>query len=193
MLKNLLANRKQSGFTIIEVLIVLAIAGLILVVVLVAVPQLQRNQRNESRRSVATRIVTEINNFAGNNNGDLPVAEDDGGTNVLKEYGRPDSNRQDFFGRYLGCTASGGVNTAQCTTNINDARTGDPVGQGLDGTDQLTNTLLNGSNNVGTVAGSIAYGEGYTCDGEAYQVASNRNFVFLMRLEGGAIVCLDNN
>ena len=69
--------KKQSGFTIIEVMIVLAIAGLILVVVLVAVPQLQRNQRNEARRSIVARVVTEVNTFSGNNNGRIPTSAAD--------------------------------------------------------------------------------------------------------------------
>jgi prepilin-type N-terminal cleavage/methylation domain-containing protein len=65
--------RKSSGFTIIEVMIVLAIAGLILAVVLVAIPQLQKNQRNEARRSVLARISAEVNNYIGNNEGAVPT------------------------------------------------------------------------------------------------------------------------
>lgn len=70
MLRNLL--KKQRGFTIIEVMIVLAIAGLILVVVLIAVPQLQRNQRNSARQSILGRVDTELANYSGNNNGNIP-------------------------------------------------------------------------------------------------------------------------
>jgi prepilin-type N-terminal cleavage/methylation domain-containing protein len=68
-------NIKQSnekGFTIIEVLIVLAIAALILLVVFLAVPGLQRAQRNNGRTSEATRLATAITNFIGNNQGNLP-------------------------------------------------------------------------------------------------------------------------
>ncbi len=185
-------KKDNAGFTIIEVLIVLAIAGLILVVVLIAIPQLQRNQRNEQRRSVAARVTTEISNFAGNNNGDLPVAEANGSTGapIIKEWGAPDSGNDDFFGRYLGCT--GGADAADCTTNINDPRTGDPVGQGADGSNDLTSVILSDSVSVGTVAGSIGYRTGVVCDGEGTVAASNRNFVFQMRLEGGAIACFDN-
>ncbi|MDO8265632.1 MAG: prepilin-type N-terminal cleavage/methylation domain-containing protein [Candidatus Saccharibacteria bacterium] len=76
MLRNLI-KKGQKGFTIIEVMIVLAIAGLILVVVLVAVPQLQRNQRNEARKSILARINTEIANYSGNNNGSIPTDQGD--------------------------------------------------------------------------------------------------------------------
>ncbi len=62
--------KKQSqGFTIIEVMIVLAIAALILVVVLIAVPQLQRNQRNSARANDASRVATSAANWSANNKG----------------------------------------------------------------------------------------------------------------------------
>src|SRR6056297_3393327 len=87
MLKKLLNKEEaQKGFTIIEVMIVLAIAGLILVVVLVAIPQLQRNQRNTARQATLARMVTEISNYAGNNNGQIP-----------EDQGELDS----FYERYL--------------------------------------------------------------------------------------------
>ena len=71
---NRLKNRKQEGFTIIEVLIVLAIAGLILLIVFLAVPALQRNSRNTQYRSEASRILGASQEFTNNNNGTLPGA-----------------------------------------------------------------------------------------------------------------------
>ena len=70
MLKNL--RKKAEGFTIIEVLIVLAIAGLILLIVFLAVPALQRSAKNTQRKTDATAIATAISNFESNNNGQLP-------------------------------------------------------------------------------------------------------------------------
>lgn len=67
MLKDL--KKKSDGFTIIEVLIVLAIAGLIMVIVFLAVPALQRNNRNTSRDSDAARIAGAVNECVANNNG----------------------------------------------------------------------------------------------------------------------------
>jgi len=75
----MLSNTRQSkteGFTIIEVLIVLAIAGLILLVVFLAVPALQRNSRNTQYRTEASRILSGAQEFINNNNGTLPVATD---------------------------------------------------------------------------------------------------------------------
>ncbi len=66
-------KRKDSGFTIIEVLIVLAIAGLIMLIVFLAVPALQRNSRNTQYKSAASSILGAVTEFSNNNNGQLPT------------------------------------------------------------------------------------------------------------------------
>lgn len=62
-------KRKSEGFTIIEVLIVLAIAGLIMLIVFLAVPALQRNQRNNARNSDASKIAAAVTECLANRNG----------------------------------------------------------------------------------------------------------------------------
>jgi prepilin-type N-terminal cleavage/methylation domain-containing protein len=69
-------NRKEGGFTIIEVLIVLMIAGLIMLIVFLAVPALQRSSRNTQRKNDASRIATAANEFVSNNNGTMPTSTD---------------------------------------------------------------------------------------------------------------------
>lgn len=64
--------RQSDGFTIIEVLIVLAIAGLIMLIVFLAVPALQRNSRNTQRKNDASAMLTAVTEFTGNNNGIPP-------------------------------------------------------------------------------------------------------------------------
>jgi prepilin-type N-terminal cleavage/methylation domain-containing protein len=64
--------KNNKGFTIIEVLIVLAIAALILLIVFLAVPALQRSAKNSQRRTDATALSTAINEYIANNNGSLP-------------------------------------------------------------------------------------------------------------------------
>ncbi|MEK7152913.1 MAG: type II secretion system protein [Patescibacteria group bacterium] len=66
-------QKRKEGFTIIEVLIVLAIAGLILLVVFLAVPALQRNSRNTQRKNEVSAILGGINEWANNNSGKLPT------------------------------------------------------------------------------------------------------------------------
>ncbi len=82
---NKLKKQAAEGFTIIEVMIVLAIAGLILVVVLVAVPQLQRNQRDTSRENVLARLSTELGSYASNNDGVYPF-QTTGTANLLSDF-----------------------------------------------------------------------------------------------------------
>lgn len=67
-------RKRKEGFTIIEVLIVLAIAGLILLVVFLAVPALQRNSRNTQRKNEISAILGAINEWTNNNSGKLPTA-----------------------------------------------------------------------------------------------------------------------
>ena len=68
----MLNKKNQSGFTIVEVMIVLAIAGLILAIVFIAVPALQRNSRNTQRRSDMASFRAQFETWTSNNNGKLP-------------------------------------------------------------------------------------------------------------------------
>lgn len=73
-MKNL--KKDNRGFTIIEVLIVLAIAGLIMLVVFLAVPALQRNARNTSKRSDVSKALGAVGELTANNNGKVPATAD---------------------------------------------------------------------------------------------------------------------
>lgn len=68
-----LKKSKSEGFTIIEVMIVLAIAGLILLIVLLAVPALQRNSRNTQRKNDVSALIAAVNEYTSNNAGALPA------------------------------------------------------------------------------------------------------------------------
>lgn len=69
---------KATGFTIIEVVLVLAIAGLIFLIVFLAVPALQRSQRDTQRKNDVGRLVAAIQSYQSNQRGLLPA--DLGGT-----------------------------------------------------------------------------------------------------------------
>ena len=61
----------KKGFTIIEVVLVLAIAGLIFLMVFIALPALQRSQRNTQRRDDYSMLSTAVTNYMSNNGGRL--------------------------------------------------------------------------------------------------------------------------
>src|SRR5688500_6558698 len=65
--------KRNQGFTIIEVLIVLAMAGMILLVVFLAIPALNRNNRNTQRKGEVASLLGPVNEYANNNNGALPT------------------------------------------------------------------------------------------------------------------------
>ncbi len=67
------AQRKEKGFTIIEVVLVLAIAGLIFLMVFIALPALQRSQRDTQRKNDLSRLNTALSSYQSNNRGALPT------------------------------------------------------------------------------------------------------------------------
>lgn len=67
-------SKASAGFTIIEVLIVLAIAGLILLIVFLAVPALQRNSRNTAIKNDVQNVIGGVAEYSGANNGALPTS-----------------------------------------------------------------------------------------------------------------------
>lgn len=70
MPKNLTNSKK--GFTIIEVVLVLAIAGLIFLMVFTALPALQRSQRDTQRKNDLGRFASQLQQYQSNNRGKVP-------------------------------------------------------------------------------------------------------------------------
>lgn len=68
-------EQPNQGFTIIEVMIVLAIAGLIMLVVFLAVPAVQRNGNNTTKRSDVSNALGAVGEYASNNNGRVPTSQ----------------------------------------------------------------------------------------------------------------------
>lgn len=63
---------KTKGFTIIEVVLVLAIAGLIFLVVFLALPALQRGQRDNQRKQDLGKLMSQVVAYQANTQGTLP-------------------------------------------------------------------------------------------------------------------------
>ena len=179
-MKNLL-KRQVKGFTIIEVLIVLAIAGLILTIVFIAVPQLQRNTRDSKRQSIASRLSTELQAYASNNGGSFPFATTAAtypGTNCKTSVATQFAC-YDWYNRYI----NGKV-------DIKDPRTG------TDG--ELYASTAIGVPTAQWAATRTIIGPGKLCDGEAFKNGSNagataKDFAILIGLERtDTWYCVDN-
>ncbi len=69
------------GFTIIEVVLVLAIAALIFLMIFIALPALQRGQRDAARKSDVGTIAAAVNSYRSNHRNALPDESSD-----LDEY-----------------------------------------------------------------------------------------------------------
>lgn len=164
MLSNIRKRKAQKGFTLIEVMIVLAIAGLILLVVFLAVPALQRNARNTQRREDAGNILSAVSEYIANNNGSLPTAMS-GGTASTVNVGASGTNTVSVnLGYYDASTAS----------NVKvDAGSG--YGTAANGT--TTDTIV-------VVTGAVCSGNNATNSG-----ASSRNYVVIYTLENNVKQC----
>ena len=65
----------KKGFTLIEIVIVLAIAALIMVIVFLGVQGAQRSQRDTQAKDNASRLLSAANVYASNNAGAFPATE----------------------------------------------------------------------------------------------------------------------
>ncbi|MDB5177333.1 MAG: hypothetical protein JWN75_1001 [Candidatus Saccharibacteria bacterium] len=103
----------KRGFTIIEVVLVLAIAGLIFLMVFLALPALQRGQRDTQRKDDLSRINTQLQNYQSSNRGSIPSESKliEAGSGFVTRYlngpGAQDSARQ-AGGEYVDPTSGEG-------------------------------------------------------------------------------------
>lgn len=92
-------KKSQKGFTIIEVALVLAIGALIFLVVFLAVPALQRNQRNDARKRDISNVATAVTSYTGNNP-TANLADKQGSSDAIKaDTGKGDPTTP--LGKYI--------------------------------------------------------------------------------------------
>lgn len=70
--KKPITHRETAGFTIVETMIVLAIAGIILLIVFEAIPVLERSGRNNQRRQDVQTILQAVSHWELNNSANIP-------------------------------------------------------------------------------------------------------------------------
>ena len=123
-------TQTKNGFTIIEVVLVLAIAGLIFLMVFIALPALQRGQRDSQRRDDVARVNTQLQNYQSSARGSVPTSTTAFGT-FVSNYITPhqdeyqDPQQGNYTLSYQDATSSGKpskgqiwyTNRAVCSTD----------------------------------------------------------------------------
>ena len=79
-------HKDYRGFTIIEVVLVLAVAGLIFLMIFLALPALQRSQRDTQRKNDARNLLAAIIEFQSHNKGRRPFNDGNNAWTKLKPY-----------------------------------------------------------------------------------------------------------
>ena len=157
---------QSNGFTIIEVVLVLAIAGLIFLMVFIALPALQRAQRDTQRKSDLARIMTQITNYSSNNRGKVP-------TSLITPL-------PSFVTNYLGGTSS-----SQAGSEYVDPITGEGY--------LFQNAGTTAPSADGTIGYSPGYICGLDGSMTPSATAGSRQFALVVKLEGQkAPYCVDN-
>jgi prepilin-type N-terminal cleavage/methylation domain-containing protein len=210
-------QQAKSGFTIIEVVLVLAIAGLIFLMVFVALPALQRSQRDTQRRNDMSRVDTALvqyqtNHTTGSNITSLPDAgswvgaenfpttcnsacafiqqymNSGSGTVATNDFTDPDGT---YYSMVITDNWSIAANQ-KSTTNL-----GVTIGSTTYNS-QLAVTEKSGVK-TGTITGQGAYDAhviyvvpGGQCDGADVVPSSAKHFAILYRLEGAGVYCMDD-
>ncbi len=209
-------NSKQ-GFTIIEVVLVLAIAGLIFLMVFVALPALQRSQRDTQRRNDIARVSTSLTNYQTNHSysdskTNLPEA-----TAAVKWQGTDTFSGDNECKTNVACQfvrdyMNSGVAESNEKKNTFEDPSGNPYSlvispnigltgatlvqlESPDGNEKLTYTDGEGSLSSGTKAFesyTVFMVPGGKCDGEKVKVSAKNDYAILYRLEGAGVYCIDN-
>ncbi len=164
-----MTKNNKKGFTIIEVVLVLAIAGLIFLMVFIALPALQRSQRNTQRRQDVSRFVSAVTQYKANNKNKLPW--NTAGSAI-------DPN---FVSRYIG---DGDQNA-------------DPDGSSYTFTmnKEASDNKAFGGESDSFDKHEVRIYEGVMCsdtEGEMKKAGGKANFAVFYILEGGSITCSDD-
>ena len=168
--------KSKKGFTIIEVVLVLAIAGLIFLMVFVALPTMQRSQRDTGRRNDYAAFAANITNYITNNNGNLPKAGA-----VLAPAKYVNSTGQDTSGKtysitVMNCTSGSVTVDGVAYTACNNS--------GI-------NPLKEMNQNAAPKLYLIIKAKCATVQGIVQSSTGNRDFAILGQLESG-VYCQDN-
>ena len=183
---------KKSGFTIIEVVLVLAIAGLIFLMVFVALPSLQRSQRDTQRKNDLSTLSSAMVSYSSNNNKlpstDAATVDTTTDTSASNPVSGTSTGWGAFVYNYLlggGNDEFAGPSDGYYSLDIQKQ----PTAVGT----ELANSALF---TTGDAPDKVVIVLGASCNGDAgikrEDRDGNRNFAIAMKLEAGGYYCLDN-
>ena len=178
---------RKNGFTIIEVVLVLAVAGLIFAMVFVALPALQAQQRDEQRRRNVSEIIAAMELYKKNNGGLYP------GTMATGRRGQPcfnmtgsgcsvlDSWNNNFLPRYAGEYEDPLVGKPYYVTASSN------YGAGCK---EVATHLESAANNSNHSYLGVCYST--NCDDDYSNARDSGTIAILYKAERGGIVCMNN-
>lgn len=170
------AQENKKGFTIIEVVLVLAIAGLIFLMVFIALPALQRGQRDNQRKNDMSRVLTAVQNYSSANRGNIP----NDATKLAALKSQYLLTAGDSFvdpsGAVSGQSSQDSYNFSIVSTSTTLPQTFS--GSGAQATQNIIYVTPSATCSTGTAGG--------------VEVAGSRKIAFRMVLEGGGIQCQNN-
>jgi len=143
---------KQGGFTLIEVVLVLAIGGLIFLLAFIAFQQASTNRRDTQRRSDAARIISELQNAQGDGLTVNNQTKLTGGTGGTSPSAASPSLSTGFVASYLGGGLKGPNNYYGFTYSVSTSAQNPAVDQMIVGNGVKCATGAN--NQFATQAGS---------------------------------------
>jgi prepilin-type N-terminal cleavage/methylation domain-containing protein len=93
-------KRSRQGFTLIEIVLVLALAGLLLISVFFAVAGAQRARRDHQRKQDMSVVAAAVMAYAANNGGNVPVNQAEADT-VFNNYLNNNKVHDPLTGTYV--------------------------------------------------------------------------------------------
>lgn len=208
-------TKTKNGFTMVEVALVLGIAGLIFAMVFIALPNLWASERDGERRENMMTFITNLKNFQTNNNrGALPGSTSSSGSDrdklergeVIEVSGEevhnsalngsyPDTSWAGFYRDYFNDTFKdpGGYWYDLYVTNCQKKDSTLSLGANCNN-DKFERELvgINNINNGGSdnVDHVIHVAVGATCDGDtAVKSANSRKVAVVYKLERAGQYC----
>lgn len=113
--------QSKTGFTLIEAVLVLGVAGLIFLMVFVALPALQRQARDAQRREDMSTLITAIKNFQRNNRGALPSGDWESALELYLDNGFEDPDGTAYDIKVFDCDAQGNAGTCKGNEELEKA------------------------------------------------------------------------